>query len=114
MKTATPLASSPDRSSREWRNAGAFAALKGQGEIRAWGNPDSGGMLTDEAEFLSDKRKADFNAAMQTESQFVYLSAKSGLYFNANGADRGAGDGGLFALLSGKPALTVASIGFTE
>ena len=70
--------------------------------------------MSNEPEFLSVKRKADFNAAMQTESEFVYWSAKGGLYFNANGADRGAGDGGLFALLSGKPALTVESIGFTE
>ena len=70
--------------------------------------------MSDEPAFLSVKRKADFNAAMQTETEFVYWSAKGGLYFNANGADRGGGDGGLFALLSGKPALTVASIGFTE
>ena len=113
MKTATPLAVSPDRFSREWCHAGGFAALNGQGEIRAWGVA-SGGMLTDKPEFLSVKRKADFNAAMETESEFVYWSAKGGLYFNANGDDRGAGDGGLFALLSGKPALTVESIGFTE
>ena len=70
--------------------------------------------MSDNPEFLSVKRKADFNAAMKTESEFVYWSAKGGLYFNANGDDRGAGDGGLFALLSGKPALTVESIGFTE
>ena len=70
--------------------------------------------MSDNPEFLSVKRKADFNAAMKTESEFVYWSAKGGLYFNANGADQGAGNGGLFALLSGKPALTVESIGYTE
>ena len=70
--------------------------------------------MSDEPEFLSVKRKADFNAAMESDSEFVYWSSKGGLYFNANGADRGAGDGGLFALLSGKPALTVESIGITE
>ena len=67
-----------------------------------------------EPEFLSVKRKADFNAAMETDTEFIYWSGKGGLYFNANGDDRGAGDGGLFALLIGKPALTVGSIGITD
>jgi Ca2+-binding RTX toxin-like protein len=70
--------------------------------------------MSDNPEFLSVQRKADFKAAMKSDIEFIYWSAKGGLYFNGNGADQGAGDGGLFALLIGKPALTVLPIGFTE
>ena len=95
------------------RNAERILDYKPSKDVIIFGGNRFKGM-SGEPEFLSVKRKADFNAAMETESEFVYWSAQGGLYFNANGADRGAGDGGLFALLSGKPALTVASIGFTE
>ena len=86
MKTATPLAASPDRSSREWRNAGAFAALNGQGEIRAWGNPDSGGMLTDEADQLSGVRQI-----YSTSSAFAALTSSGAVVaWGGNGGNASA------------------------
>ena len=48
-----PRVASPDRSNREWRNQAAFAALTESGEIRAWGNPSSGGLLSEEASGLT-------------------------------------------------------------
>ena len=83
-----------------------------QDEIIFGGNRFKG--MSGKPEFLSVKRKADFNAALKTDVEFIYRAEKGSLYFNANGDDSGYGSGGLFALLSGKPALTVASIGFTE
>ena len=50
--TDVTRAASPDRSNREWRNQAAFAALTESGEIRAWGNPSSGGLLSAEASGL--------------------------------------------------------------
>ena len=81
-------------------------------EIVLGGNRFRG--MSVQPKWLSVRGKSDFNAALKTDVEFIYRADKGSLYFNANGADRGAGDGGLFALLSGKPALTVASIGFTE
>lgn len=86
MNTASPRAASPDRSSREWRNAGAFAALNGQGEIRAWGSPASGGMLTDEADQLSGVRQI-----FSTASAFAALTDTGAVVaWGSNGGDTSA------------------------
>lgn len=95
------------------RHADRIIDYKPSQDVIVFGGNRFAGM-SDNPEFLSVKRKGDFNAAMKSDIEFIYWSAKGGLYFNGNGADPGAGDGGLFALLVGKPALTVLPIGFTE
>ena len=54
-----------------------------------------------------------FKKSLLTDVDFIYESKKGRLFFNANGDDPGAGDGGVFAQLIGKPALTNDSLGFT-
>jgi hypothetical protein len=41
--TITPVAHSYDHSAGEWRNMGAFAALRADGSVVTWGDPDLGG-----------------------------------------------------------------------
>ena len=70
--------------------------------------------MSDQPEFLSVRRKSDLKGALRTEVEFIYRADKGQLFFNANGADKGYGDGGLFALLRGKPEINVLSFGFTD
>jgi alpha-tubulin suppressor-like RCC1 family protein len=95
------------------RHAERIVDYKPSQDVIVFGGNRFAGM-SDNPEFLSVKRKGDFKAAMRSDIEFIYWSAKGGLYFNANGADKGDGDGGVFAFLAGKPALTVLPIGFTE
>ena len=64
-------AASANRSSSEWRNKNAFAALTSKGEIRAWGAPTSGGLLSAEARTLSGVRQI-----YSTESAFAALTSQ--------------------------------------
>ena len=67
-----------------------------------------------EPKFLSVSRKSDLKLAMRSEVDFIYRSDRGKFYFNANGVDQGYGDGGLFAVLRGKPEINVLSLGFTD
>ena len=49
-------------------------------------------------------RKA-LRKASKTNNPFVYYEKKGFLYFNENGKESGWGDGGLLAILQGKPEL---------
>ena len=76
-------AASPNRSSGEWRNARAFAALTSTGEIRAWGAPSSGGLLSSEASTLSGVRQI-----YSTETAFAALTSEGGVVaWGGNGGD---------------------------
>jgi hypothetical protein len=80
------IAASPDRTSREWRNAAAFAALTETGEIRAWGIPTSGGLLSIDAAPLSGVRQI-----YSTESAFPALTDQGQVVaWGSNGADASA------------------------
>ena len=48
--------------------------------------------------------------ALGTGVMFVYDRLKGALHWNQNGVTRGAGSGGIFAILDTKPALTAANI----
>ena len=69
--------------------------------------------MNEEPDFISVVGKKEFKKALLTDIDFIYKSNKGHLFFNANGDDPGAGDGGMFARLIGKPALTSDSFGFT-
>ena len=49
--------------------------------------------------------KKALKKASKTNNPFVYDEKKGFLYFNENGKDSGWGDGGLLAVLQGKPEL---------
>ena len=42
----------------------------------------------------------------KTDNDFIYNQRTGRLYFNQNGSDKRWGDGGMFAVLIGKPELT--------
>jgi hypothetical protein len=69
--------------------------------------------MDDEPDFVSVVGKKEFKKALRTNIDFIYESKKGRLFFNSNGDEPGAGDGGMFARLIGKPALTSDSLGFT-
>ena len=50
-------------------------------------------------------RKKALKKASKTNNPFVYYEKKGFLYFNENGKESGWGDGGLLAVLEGKPEL---------
>ena len=50
--------------------------------------------------------------ATKKDIDFLYDEKKGGLYFNENGADKGFGDGGIFAILKGAPDLTASNLEF--
>ncbi len=62
-------AASPERSSTEWRNEQAFAALTEDGQLRAWGSPAAGGLLNEEAAALTGVRQI-----YSTSSAFAALT----------------------------------------
>ena len=70
--------------------------------------------MSDDPQFISVKRKSNFKSAIKSDVEFVYWSKKGALYFNSNGEESGFGNGGLFAILSGAPDLSVSSLGFTD
>ena len=49
--------------------------------------------------------KKETNKALGTNNDFIYDTKKGLLFFNANGKEKGWGDGGLFAKLQGAPEL---------
>ena len=70
--------------------------------------------MSEDPDFVSVERKSEFKAAVKSDVEFIYWSKKGKLFFNSNGDESGFGEGGLFARLSGKPDLSVLSLGFTE
>jgi len=56
-------------------------------------------------------KKAVKKISMQ-DFDFLYDQKKGGLYFNENGAEKGFGDGGIFAILKGAPDLTSSNLEF--
>ena len=52
-------------------------------------------------------RKA-LRKALKNNNPFVYYEKKGFLYFNENGKESGWGDGGLLAVLEGKPELSAS------
>ncbi|WNZ27514.1 hypothetical protein HJG54_32070 [Leptolyngbya sp. NK1-12] len=46
--------------------------------------------------------------AAKSNALIVYNTRNGNLFYNANGSRAGFGEGGNFALLSGKPAMTAA------
>ncbi len=72
----------------------AFPALQGASEIH----------------FASTNNKKELKLLSRQDYDFVYFEKKGRLYFDGNGSDKNwgkANEGGLVAVLSGKPELTV-------
>ena len=72
----------------------AFPELKGISEIK----------------FASTNSKKELKLLSRQDYDFVYFEKKGRLYFDGNGADKGWGnssEGGLFAIMTGKPELNV-------
>jgi len=75
----------------------AFPALKGVSDIS----------------FASTRSKKEFKQMSKEDYDFVYFAKKGRLYFDGNGAEKNWGnsdEGGLVAILKGKPELTVEDI----
>ena len=63
-----------------------------------------------EIDFASTKNKKELKLLSKQDYDFVYFEKKGRLYYDGNGADKNWGnkdEGGLFAVLKGKPELTV-------
>ena len=63
--------------------------------------------------FASTKRKKKLKQLSKNDYDFVYFEKKGRLYFDGNGSDKNWGnsdEGGLVAILKGKPELTVEDI----
>ena len=58
-------------------------------------------------------KKAVKKISMQ-DFDFLYDQKKGGLYFNENGADKGFGGGGIFAILKGAPDLNSSNLEFIQ
>ena len=72
-----------------------------------WGiNPDAG------IRFISVRGKKQRRRAAKQDVDFIYEEKKGGLFFNENGSKKGFGDGGLFAILKGKPDLGIEHFEF--
>ena len=54
--------------------------------------------------------KKALKKALNTNNSFVYYEKKGFLYFNENGKEKGWGDGGLLAILQGKPELVSSDL----
>ena len=75
----------------------AFPGLKGVSDIS----------------FASTRSKKEFKQMSKEDYDFVYFAKKGRLYFDGNGAEKNWGnsdEGGLVAILKGKPELTVEDI----
>ena len=75
----------------------AFPALKGVSDIN----------------FASTRRKKEFKQLSKEDYDFVYFEKRGRLYFDGNGAEKNWGnsdEGGLVAILKGKPELTIEEI----
>ena len=71
------------------------------------------GGINENPGFVSVAGKKNYKKALSTDVDFIYESKKGHFFYNANGNDAGAGAGGMFAQLIGKPALTSDSLGWT-
>ena len=63
----------------------------------------------DEISFASASSKKELKNYSKQDIDFVYFESKGRLFFNGNGVKKGWGDdseGGLFAILKGKPELS--------
>ena len=58
-----------------------------------------------------NKKKVKKKLAKQ-DFDFLYDEKKGGLYFNENGADKGFGNGGIIAILTGAPDLSESNLEF--
>ena len=73
-------------------------------------------ILLDKASFYLGKKiklksvtgKKALKKASRSKKNFVYNEKKGFLYFNENGKESGWGDGGLLAVLEGKPELSAS------
>jgi Ca2+-binding RTX toxin-like protein len=73
-------------------------------------NPDEGDRILVDKEVFGKRVKLKavssrrgLNKALRSKNNFVYEESKGRLYFNENGKEKGWGDGGLHAVLEGKP-----------
>ena len=82
-------------------------------DLIVFGNGRFNGM-SDDPQFISVERKKNFKSAIKSDVEFVYWAKRGALYFNSNGEKSGFGNGGLFAILSGAPDLSVLSLGLTD
>jgi hypothetical protein len=63
--------------------------------------------------FASTRSKKEFKQMSNEDYDFVYFEKKGRLYFDGNGAEKNWGnrsEGGLVAILKGKPELTAEDI----
>jgi Ca2+-binding RTX toxin-like protein len=59
------------------------------------------------ADFASVSNEAEFNTAASSDAKIIYNSSNGSLFFNANGATAGLGNGSQFATVQGAPALSI-------
>jgi hypothetical protein len=52
--------------------------------------------------------EAEFNTAACGAAKIIYNSSNDNIFYNANGADAGLGNGSQFATVQGSPALTTS------
>ena len=65
------------------------------------------------ATFTAGKNKRVLKRTLaRQEFDFLYDQKKGGLYFNENGADKGFGDGGIFAIIKGAPDISENNLVF--
>ena len=75
-------------------------------------NTDSFG-IDSSATFASGINKKNVKQKLAKQDyDFLYDKRKGGIYFNENGANKGFGDGGIIAILSGAPELMAEHIAF--
>ena len=60
--------------------------------------------------FKIAKNSKDLTKLLASDTQFIYNKGDGGLYFNENGSASGYGNGGIFAVLEGKPTLGTGSV----
>ena len=63
-----------------------------------------------EVTFQAVNGKSGRRRASASSNAFIYDRPKGFLYFNQNGEEKGFGEGGVFAILSGAPKITVSDI----
>jgi Ca2+-binding RTX toxin-like protein len=60
------------------------------------------------ADFATVKNQAEYDAAACGSAKIIYNSANGSLFFNANGAEAGLGNGSQFATVQNCPTLTIS------
>ena len=64
------------------------------------------------ATLAAGKNKREVKKLAKQDFDFLYDEKKGGLYFNENGADKGFGEGGIIAILTGAPDFTLGNLDF--